>query len=105
GGSARGLVACERFAAPGAGAAGGFPIGPPATLALETLGETPGVPSHRLDGAPHPTLEITTALDLQPGERRALWFRFGRKDPDPALDPSGVMASSLARLPARRPHP
>src|SRR5262245_26783950 len=80
----RGLVATERFAAPTdpgpAGAAARFVIGPPATLVLESLGGPRSEPGHRLDGGPHPVLEITTDLQLAPGEHRDLWFRFGRRD-------------------------
>lgn len=102
--SSPGLVARERFAAPGpgpAGAAAAFLIGPPATLVLERLGDTPGA-ARVIPGAPHPTLEIETALALQPGERRELWFRFGRASAAPA-NPERVRASSLRALAKRLP--
>src|SRR5258706_5710862 len=82
--TANGLVAHERFAAPAdpapAGPAASFLIGPPATLVLERLGTTARDASPRAGDGPHPVLEITTPLHLRPGERRALWFRFGRDD-------------------------
>jgi hypothetical protein len=103
----RGLVADERFAAPGdpgaAGAAAPFLIGTPATLVLERLGSTDGEATHRLDGGPHPVLEITTALHLRPGERRELWFRFGRPDATRVGTPSRFLARSRRALSARLP--
>lgn len=105
--SAAGLVATERFAAPTdpppAGPAAAFLIGPPATLALERLGRTEGDASHRLDGSPHPVLEIATDVRLRPGERRELWFRFGRLDATPVPQPSRLLASSRRALGARLP--
>ncbi len=102
------VVAVEQFADPGAGgdvgAAAGFLIGPPATLALERLGDTEGVPSLHVDGgSPHPTLEIATSLTLLPGERRDLWFRFGRQDPTPVDDPATLFDDAMQALSARLP--
>jgi hypothetical protein len=105
--TAAGLIARERFASaddPGAaGEAAPFLIGPPATLVLERLGATRGSASHRVDAGPHPILEITTRLRLRPGERRELWFRFGRKERPPVDAPSRVLARSLRALAGRLP--
>ncbi len=91
-----GLEARERWAADA-----GCPIGPPATLVLERLGDTPGTAAAQ--GAPHPTLEIHTAIELGPGETRDLWFRFGRADGKPVRDPAGLLRTSLNALAARLP--
>jgi hypothetical protein len=105
--SAKGLVAEERFASPGdpgpAGAAAPFLFGEPATLVLERLGTTKGEATQRLDGGPHPVLEITTALRLRPGERRELWFRFGRADETRVGVPSRFLARSQRTLVGRLP--
>jgi hypothetical protein len=105
--SPRGLVATERFAdasAPGdVGAAAAFLIGPPATLVLERLAGTPGVATQRVDDGPYPSLEITTPLELRPGERRELWFRFGRGEGGHVPQPKRLFASSLRALAARVP--
>ena len=103
--SGSGLVAVERFApptSPGAvGQAARTLIGPPATLVLEPLGGTVG--EARFAGTPHPVLEIETPLVLAPGERRELWFRFGRHDGSPVPDPGALMRTSLRALAARLP--
>jgi hypothetical protein len=105
--SRAGLAATERFAAPGdpgpAGAAAPFLVGAPATLALERVGATAGEASFRVDGGPHPILEIATSLRLRPGERRELWFRFGRRDDDAVGSPSRLVARSRRALAARLP--
>ncbi|HXQ22097.1 MAG TPA: hypothetical protein VN812_10530 [Candidatus Acidoferrales bacterium] len=105
--SAAGPVAQEQFAAvstPGAvGAAAQYLIGPPATLVLERLGGTAGDASYRLDGSPHPTLEIATSLALKPGQKRDLWFRFGRQDGRAVPQPKRLLNSSLQALPKRLP--
>jgi hypothetical protein len=100
GASAAGLRAEEAFAT---GEAARFLIGPPATIVLERLGETEGTARHRLDGSPHPTLEIETALRLRPGERRDLWFRFGHADAAGVPDPTDLFAASLGALATRLP--
>jgi hypothetical protein len=100
--SARGLVAVERFAAPTdpapAGPAAPFLIGPPATLVLERLARTPGEARDRLDGGPHPVLEIATSVRLRPGERRELWFRFGRDDASRVARPDRIVTRSRRAL-------
>ena len=105
--SARGLVATERFASPttpgAVGDAAKTLIGPPATLVLERLGTTPGDASHRPGPGPHPILEITTALRLRPGDRRELWFRFGRADGSTVGEPKRLFTRSLRTLDARLP--
>jgi hypothetical protein len=105
--SPNGLAAEEQFASASAawpvGEAAKHLIGPPATLVLERLGDTSGEASHRLDGAPHPTLEIDTQLTLQPGEMRDLWFRFGRKDDTIVGSPKSLLDASLAALSKRLP--
>ena len=106
--SATGVTAVEQFADPGAGgdvgAAAALLIGPPATLVLERLGDTEGVPGHRVeDGAVHPTLEIATSLTLRPGERRDLWFRFGRQDATAVGDPAAFFDDARRALSARLP--
>jgi hypothetical protein len=92
--TANGLAAVERFDGPTAQ----FTIGPPATLVLERLAGTPGDATHRLDGGPHPVLEITTSLRLRPGERKELWFRFGRPDAPPDAKPRTIVARSRRAL-------
>jgi len=106
--SSTGVLAVEQFADPGAGgdvgAAAAFVIGPPATLALERLGDTEGVPGHHVEAdSPHPTLEIATALTLLPGERRDLWFRFGRRDASAPDDPASYFDDAMRALSARLP--
>jgi hypothetical protein len=102
-----GLAAEERFASPDApapvGPAARLLVGPPATLVLERLGRTAGTASHRLDGSPHPTLEIETPVALRPGEGRELWFRFGRADGILFHHPRTVLRDSLRALAARLP--
>jgi hypothetical protein len=103
--SPAGLTAVEQFASPGdpgeAGQAASSLIGPPATIALERLGGTEGSAAYA--GEPHPTLEIRTSVDLQPGEDRDLWFRFGRQDEQTIDDPALLFASSLDALGQRLP--
>jgi hypothetical protein len=105
--SPQGLVAAERFAAPtdpgAVGDAAKYLIGPPATLVLEQLERTDGVASHRLDGAPHPLLEIATTLRLEPGATEELWFRFGRADGRAVARPRHVLQASLHALARRLP--
>ncbi len=105
--SAAGLVAVERFAAPGAGGAAGeaaaFLIGPPATLVLERVGRTAGEGRSGLDGSPHPTLEIETPLVLRPGQQRDLWFRFGRPGEGVTVPPARLVTTSLRGLAQRLP--
>jgi hypothetical protein len=92
--TASGLAAVERFDGPTAQ----FAIGPPATLVLERLAGTPGDATHRLDGGPHPVLEIATSLRLRAGERKELWFRFGRPDAPPAVKPRTIVSRSRRAL-------
>lgn len=98
------VEARERFASPDAGGAVGQAaqalIGPPATLRLEQLGARAAVASAA--GAPHPTLRLAVPIALQPGERRELWFRFGRPD-DAAIDPAAVLRDSRRALAGRLP--
>ncbi len=105
--SARGLVAVERFASPTdptpAGDAARHLIGPPATLVLERLGATDGVASHGFTGGPHPILEIATSLRLRPGDRRELWFRFGRRRGTIVSRPERLLATSLRAVARRLP--
>jgi hypothetical protein len=106
--TARGLVAVERFASPDSpgpvGDAARNLIGPPATLVLERLGSTDGVAAHRIETPPHPVLEVVTTLRLRPGDRRELWFRFGRPDDDtPTGEPKRVFTRSLRALADRLP--
>ncbi|MEO8602628.1 MAG: hypothetical protein ABI629_08635, partial [bacterium] len=98
------ITASEQFASPDAGGAVGDAakglIGPPATLLLEQLGAATSLMRH--DGAPHPTLEIETAVRLAPGERRDLWFRFGRDEgsvPDPLAELRDSRRALARRLP------
>jgi len=101
---ARRVVAHEQFAAVDAGGAVGDAakglIGPPATLALEALGDTMG--TTRGDGVPHPTLEIETGISLDPGEQRELWFRFGRDTGD-TIDPIALLRATRRGLARRLP--
>ena len=105
--SSAGLLAMEQFAAasePGAvGDAAKYLIGPPATLMLERLADTPGTASYRFETSPHPILEIDTPLALEPGERRELWFRFGRQDLDALADPVALFKASQRALVLRLP--
>ena len=97
-----GITASERFAAPSdpapAGPAASSLIGPPASLALKRLGRTPGEATHRFDGGPHPVLEIATSLRLRPGEKRDLWFRFGRGELSPDSKPTRIVSQSRRAL-------
>ncbi len=94
--TSRGLRAVEQFA-PGSP----FPIGPPATLVLERLGDTAG--TARAGSAPHPLLEIETSVALRPGDRQELWFRFGRDAGDAVPHPRRLFDRSLRALAARLP--
>jgi hypothetical protein len=96
--TAAGLLAIERFAH-----AAQFVVGPPATLALERLGRTSGAARAVTGDGPHPVLEIETALTLAPGQRRELWFRFGRLDGEPVARPARLLATSLRGLGRRLP--
>lgn len=95
--SSRGAVAVERFAQ-----AASFLIGPPAELALERLGHTPGTARFTTAGTTFPVLEIETPMMLRPGATRELWFRFGRHDRRPT-NPRRVFAASRRALAARLP--
>jgi hypothetical protein len=80
-------------------------FGPSLNIGLEALGGTSAAPSH--DGAPHPTLTLTSELTLEPGAEAELWFRFGVLDAfaekaEP-VDPSALLESSLAQLRERLP--
>lgn len=76
-------------------------FGPNRTFVLEALGETPGRASD--DGADHPTLYVTSDVELHAGEPRDLWFRFGLQDSSDVVDPASTYASSLRSLAARLP--
>ena len=99
--SPTGLVAAEQFRSDESVAP--FLLGPPATILLERLGRSAGVATHRLDGAPHPTLEITTPVTLRAGEHRDLWFRFGHADGSEVGDPRAIFDRSRRALAARLP--
>jgi hypothetical protein len=107
--SPTGLVAEEQFATPTAlgevGEAAKHLVGPPAVLILERLADTPGAARDRIDTSspPHPILEIETSLDLEPGEARDLWFRFGRQDNTEVGQPDLLFKSSLEALAKRLP--
>lgn len=105
--SAHGIVATEIFIAPDDAALGELArslIGPPATLMLEPLGDTDGVPGFSVtDTEPHAALHVDTALVLSPGEQRDLWFRFGRQDDRLVDDPARLFDDSLSALAARVP--
>jgi hypothetical protein len=92
-----GLQAAERFAS----ADGVNVFGPPATLVLQALGATTG--SAAATGEPHPTLEITTPLELAPGEELELFFRFGREDPLVPDDPEAFLVQQRRSLRERLP--
>lgn len=104
-----GLIASEVFASVDAGGPAGTAakrlIGPPATIMLERLGETPGTASHRFEpSAPtHPILEIKTPIVMRPGQTQDLWFRFGRQDSTPVGEPASLVAASTAALAKRLP--
>lgn len=76
-------------------------FGPTTALVLEALGDQAA--RARTDGAPHPTLYLDTTLELDPGERRELWFRFGVDDASPCQRPDAVYAQSMATLALRLP--
>jgi hypothetical protein len=76
-------------------------FGPRLDALLEALGATEAVPSH--DGAPHPTLALTSDLVLEPGEEKELWFRFGSPDASSIDDPAAELASSESGLRERLP--
>lgn len=102
----RRAVAREIFASPNAGGAVGEAaralIGAPAVLLLEGLGDAVPGQASASDGAAHPTLEIRSAFGIAPGERRELWFRFGR-DGAAIDDPAAVLRSSRRSLVRRLP--
>lgn len=97
--SAAGLVASEEFTPTDR------LIGPPAMIMLERLADTPGTASHRFEvsSPEHPILEIKTSLELNPGETRDLWFRFGRQNNSPVPDPASLVDASLDALSKRLP--
>jgi len=106
--SAAGLVAAEQFASvnePGPlGEAARHLIGLPAVLVLERLADTPGIASHRFEGSSrHPILEIGTSMELEPGQTRDLWFRFGRQDNTTVPKPDSLLNGSLIALSQRLP--
>lgn len=78
-----------------------FIFGPAVTMILQALGETAAQPTH--DGQPHPTLRLSTDLDLAAGECKTLWFRFGIDDGGATADPQALYEGSLQRLAARLP--
>ena len=102
----RGLVARERFLVPADDPAlGAAVIGAPLTLRLEALGDTAGnARTAPGDVAPHPALEIESAITLAPGDEAELWFRFGRDDDAPTSDPATLYRASIASLARRLPH-
>jgi hypothetical protein len=76
--------------------------GPPRTIVLEALGDTPGRPHG--GGAPHPMLTVETDLNLEAGVPRDLWFRFGLlEDGDRRSDPEEMYEASLRQLRKRLP--
>lgn len=76
-------------------------FGPPVTIALEPLGDTPARP--RASDAPHPTLALASEIALAAGESTALWFRFGADDGTAVPDPQALFDDSIARLRRRLP--
>ncbi len=92
-----GIRAAERFNR----ADGTNVFGPPATILLEALGDTRGEASSY--GEPHPTLQISTALTLAPGEEVVLFFRFGHDDATEVGDPREFMLEQRRILADRLP--
>jgi hypothetical protein len=76
-------------------------FGAPAKLLLEALGDTPGVAESEV--AAHPRLHLVSEIDLQPGESRTLWFRFGRSEDESPSDPDALFRAQPALLRARLP--
>ncbi|MDX2167866.1 MAG: hypothetical protein SF182_12405 [Deltaproteobacteria bacterium] len=103
----RRVVARERFASPDApgalGDAARAVVGPPAALLLQGLGDDVPGQASASDGAAHPTLEIRSAFGINPGERRELWFRFGRDDGGTLDDPAALLRASRRALLRRLP--
>jgi len=75
--------------------------GPPVTVILEPLGDTPARPMH--SDAPHPMLGLASEVVLAPGETTTLWFRFGAEDGTAVADPAALFEDSLSRLNRRLP--
>jgi hypothetical protein len=76
-------------------------FGPPLPLRLDAVGGTPAVASATDDA--HPTLRLTSEVELQPGETTTLWFRFGIDDGSALDDVADRIAASAAALTARLP--
>jgi len=76
-------------------------MGRPRRLLLESLGSQTGTASS--DGAPHPTLRISTIVTVAPGEGVVLWARFGRDEQAPTTAPELLFEQSLAGLVDRLP--
>ncbi len=99
-----GLIAIEERTAEAAVLEGKrFPqvYGPPLTIMLEPLGDTPARVTH--SDAPHPILGMRSEIAIAPGETATLWFRFGAEDGTSVADPASLLANSLALLKRRLP--
>ena len=77
-------------------------IGNPATIMLQTLGDQPAVLAAGA-GMTYPMLIAGSDIELQPGERVTLWFRFGRFDDQVIADPAWLYDNSLDKLRQRLP--
>ncbi|HVF75546.1 MAG TPA: hypothetical protein VM938_10900 [Acidimicrobiales bacterium] len=75
-------------------------IGRPLDVRLEALG-TAGVAAG--DGAAHPTLTVTSDVELSAGSPVTLWFRFGIDDGTSLDDPEALFDASLKALRERLP--
>jgi hypothetical protein len=76
-------------------------FGPPVAIRLEALGDTPATAHSDLDA--HPTLGLTSDLDLAAGQSQVLWFRFGADDGTRCDDPAELYSRSLEALAERLP--
>ena len=75
--------------------------GPPVTVMLEPLGDTPARALH--SDAPHPVLGLASEVVLAPRAEATLWFRFGVEDGPVVAYPGALFEYSLARLQCRLP--
>ena len=75
--------------------------GPPVTVMLEPLGDTPARALH--SDAPHPVLGLVSEVVLAPRDEATLWFRFGVEDGTVVAYPGALFEYSLARLQCRLP--
>lgn len=82
----------------GAATPGAF--GAPATLVFEAF-DAGGTATS--DGEGHPTVTLSSEVEVAAGETRELWFRFGLDDGSSVPDPAGLWAASLDGLRERLP--